>query len=66
MTKEHTNEIKELLNRYIEPKKNKIISLRLSDKDYDSLIELCSKLETTPSELIRNLLDVQLKIWGRE
>lgn len=63
----HTQkEIVELLQKYVEPKKNKTISLRLNDKDYLELIELCSKLKTTPSRLIRDLLINQLKIWGKE
>ena len=63
----HTqNEIVELLQKYIEPKKNKTISLRLNDKTYVELMELCSKLHTTPSRLIRDLLINQLKLWGKE
>lgn len=59
-------EIKELLNNYLPPKKNKIISIRLDLITYKKLNELCSHFETTPSDMIRHLISNQLEIYGNK
>lgn len=68
MAKEnHTNSIiSALIEQYTEPKKDKTISLRLSKRTYNKLIDMCTELDVSPSELIRQLLENHFKLWRKE
>lgn len=68
MAKEnHTNSIiSALIEQYVEPKKDKTISLRLSKRTYNKLIDMCNELDVSPSELIRQLLENHFKLWRKE
>lgn len=55
------------MNRIDEENKlNKIVQLRLSMRDYEDMRELCCCLETSISDYIRGLIQMDLEIGRRD